>query len=504
MKTKRATWIDDFVISRVLSICILLGFFAAAEAPAQRIYCSSESPTSHKMGASADVAPVSENVVQSNVIALKPRSVLCDFNLHTDERSVIDQVLSAYGIQPTVDSSISSRQIRFDVAQLTFADAANLLKLATGTFFVALSRTQVLVLLDTKEDRGKYERLLEEQIFVPGLTSAELTEMQGAAKTIFGIEHGISQDNQGRTVVRAPEAELTAMNGAYQELFTGHSELWIEVHVYEVDRTKDTNAGITPPNSVTLFNVRSQINSLIANNSTLVQEIISSGLASAGDYTAILAALLASGEISGTVFNNSFVLFGGGLTETGVEWNTTSAKMLLNSSDVRSLNRMQLRVLDHEEATFRSGERYPIMTSSYTALSGTSSSSSSTVEVPQVQYQDLGLTLKVRPSIENQDQVALSVDLKVSSLAGSSINDVPVLANRQYSGDIVVHFGNSALITSAISQQDVLAISGYPGLGATDRQDNSTSVELVVLVTPHLLRISHPETDGTMWLLPVH
>jgi type II secretory pathway component GspD/PulD (secretin) len=163
---------------------------------------------------------------------------------------------------------------------------------------------------------------------------------------------------------------------------------------------------------------------------------------------------------------------------------------------------MQLRVLDHEEATFRGGERYPIVTSSYTALSGTSSSS--TVKVPQVQYQDLGLTLKVRPSIANQEEVALSVDLRVSSLAGSSINDVPVLANRQYSGDIFVHFGSSALITSAISHQDAQAISGYPGFGTTDRQKDATSVELVVLVTPHLLRISHPEPAGTMWLLPAH
>jgi type II secretory pathway component GspD/PulD (secretin) len=201
-----------------------------------------------------------------------------------------------------------------------------------------------------------------------------------------------------------------------------------------------------------VFNVRSEINSIIANNSTLVQEIISSGLASAGDYAEILAALLASGELSGTVFNNPFVLFGGGLTETGVEWNSTIANMLLNSSDVRSLNRIQLRVLDHEEATFRSGQRYPILTASYTGLGGSSSSSSATATIPEVQYQDLGLTLKVKPSIENQEQVALSFDLKVASLAGSSINDVPVLANRQYSGDIVVHFGNSALITSAISR----------------------------------------------------
>ena len=438
--------------SRAIGICILLLFIAVAEASAQQIFCSREDAGSQKSRISTDVVSVQGSGAPGNILQLKPQSLLCDFNLHTDERSVIEQVLEAYGIQPIVDPSVNSKQIRIDADQLTFVDAADLVKLATGTLFVALSPTQTLVLLDTKENRAKYERQLVKQIYIPGLTSAELTEMQGVAKTIFGAEHGISQDSQGRTVARFPEAELRAMNGAFQELFGGHSELWIEVDVYEIDRTKDTNAGVTLPDSATVFNVRSEINSIIANNSTLVQEIISSGLASAGDYAEILAALLASGELSGTVFNNPFVLFGGGLTETGVEWNSTIANMLLNSSDVRSLNRIQLRVLDHEEATFRSGQRYPILTASYTGLGGSSSSSSATATIPEVQYQDLGLTLKVKPSIENQEQVALSFDLKVASLAGSSINDVPVLANRQYSGDIVVHFGNSALITSAISR----------------------------------------------------
>ena len=503
-ETSRGTWAGRFAISRICGICIFLFFFNAAEASAQQISCSHEDAVSHRSGTSADAASGQVSGASGNLLELRPRSVLCAFNLHTDERSVIDQVLRAYGIQPTVDGSVNNKQIRFDTDQLTFADAADLVKLATGTFFVALSPTQAFVLLDTKENRMKYERQLEEQIYIPGLTGAELTEMQGAANTIFGSEHGISQDSQGRTIVRAPEAELAAIDGAFQELLAGHSELWIEVHVYEIDRTKNNNAGITLPNSVTAFNVQSEANSVIANNSSLVQEIIASGLASSGDTTAILEALLAAGALSGTVFNSPFVLFGGGLTETGVEWNTTSANMLLNSSDVRSLNRMQLRVLDHEEATFRSGERYPVMTSSYAALSGSSSSSSSTLTVPQVQYQDLGLTLKVRPSIENQDRVALSVDLKVASLAGSSINNVPVLANRQYSSDIEVHFGNSALITSALSRQDVRAINGYPGPGATDRRDDATNVELVVLVTPHLVRMTHPEAAGAMWLLPIH
>ena len=492
------------MLSRVIHICILGTSFISINSSAQQISCPPGDAAPHKSETVINVASMQESGPVNDPRELKARDMFCEFHLHTDERTVIEQVLGAYSIQSTVDSSINSKQIRFDTDRLSFREAADLVKLATGTFFVALSPAQVLVLADTKENRSRYERKLEEQISVSGLTSAELTEMQGTVKTIFGVDHEVIQDSRGRTIIRAPEAELTTMNEAYRELFAGHSELQIEVQVYEIDRTKETNAGITLPNSATLFNFDSEINSIIANNSTLVQEIIASGLASSGDYAAILAALLVSGDLTGTVFNNPFVLFGGGLTETGVEWNTTTANMLLNSSDVRSLNRMQLRVLDHEEAMFRSGERYPIMSSSYTALSGSSSSSSSTVSVPQVQYQDLGLTLKVRPTIEDQDRVALNLDLKISSLAGSSINDVPILDNRQYSGDVVVHFGNSALITSAISQQDILSISGYPGVGDTDRDGTLSSVELVVLVTPILVRITHYNAASPMFMLPVH
>jgi hypothetical protein len=47
-------------------------------------------------------------------------------------------------------------------------------------------------------------------------------------------------------------------------------------------------------------------------------------------------------------------------------------------------------------------------------------------------------------------------------------------------------------------------MSGYPGVGTTDQNKSAPSLELVVLVTPHLLRTSHPGSSGVMQLLPVH
>ena len=441
-------------------------------------------------------------------VELAPDKGRHSFHLHLDEQSLVRQVLNAYGIQVAIDSSVRSQVVSFDVDDVDFTEASGLVKLATDAFFVPLDSKRLLAAFDTKANRNQYERQVMKTFSFPGLNANELNDMQNIARSIFGAERTVVEPGQGKMTIRSPGAQVDPMNRTYADLLDGRSEVQLDVGVYEVDKTRSPNVGVVLPNSASLFNAKSEINSIIANNSTLVDEIISSGLASAGDYPAILAILLASGELSGTVFNTSFVLFGGGWTETGAEWNTTSANMLLSSSDVRSLNQMQLRVLDQEEATFRSGERYPIMTSSYTALA---SNSSSTATTPQIQYEDLGLTLKVKPRIEGENEVRLDLNLKMESLAGSTINDIPVLANRQYTSVVSLRLGESALVASAMSKGDSLAITGIPGLSeipglqnAGDRQDTTDSLDLVILVTPHIVRLAHREAAGAMMLLPLH
>lgn len=437
-------------------------------------------------------------------IALKPQTVHRTFHLRTAAVDLIGQVLNGYGIHPTLDLSVRNRITHFDADDVDFETAADLLKLATNTFFVPLDSSHVIVAADTRENRNKYDRQVTETLYFPGLTASELNDMGNIARNIFGAEHAIVQPDQSTMTVRMPGSDLPALNETFAALLSGRSELQLDVRLYEVDKTKATNIGVILPGSVTVFNVPSELNNVLQNNASLIQQLLASEPSLAGNYAAILAALIASGALTGTVFNNSFAVFGGGLTLTGIEWNATSINMLLNSSDTRLLDQMQLRMLDQEEATFRSGERYPLMTSSFSSLE----SSSNSLTIPQIQYEDLGLTLKAKPHIENENAVSLNLDLKVTSLAGSTINNIPVLNSRQYTGTVSMRLGDSVMVTSAISQQDSLEITGIPGLsdipgfGGTNQQDTRNITELVVLVTPHIVRMTHTEPAGPMLLLP--
>ncbi|HZZ37725.1 MAG TPA: hypothetical protein VFE06_01255 [Acidobacteriaceae bacterium] len=467
-------------------------------------------------------------------IRLHPKPVRLSFHLHANERDVISQVLPAYGIQPTLDSTVVAKQIRFDMDDADFATAERALALATNTFFVPLDPARALVAADSRANRDTYQREAAETIYLPGMTQDELAQMINVAKNLFAVKTATSDANQAAITVRGPAENLGALNATLNRLLEGRGEVQLDVRMYEIDRTKAVNLGLILPNTTTLFNVYSEARNLLSSNSSLVQEIVSSGLAAPGDWEAILAILIASGQISNSILTQPFGVFGGGLSLTGIIYGGGTLNMQLNSSDVRALDQLQLRVLNGEEATIRSGEKYPIETSNYSSLGSTplsipgisSSGLSSTLQnlginvsqlqsaaeqtIPQVQYQDIGLTLKVTPRMQDVQHVSLKMDLQLSSLAGSALNGLPLMNNRQYQAITTVGVGETTVLVSALSRQESNAIAGIPGLSdlpgfqdATNNNSNLDVAELAIVITPHVVRPMRREDGGGMYLLPV-
>ncbi len=237
-------------------------------------------------------------------------------------------------------------------------------------------------------------------------------------------------------------------------------------------------------------------------------------LASANNPLAILAILIASGQVSSSLLSNGFALFGGGLAESAIAPGTATLSLNLNTSDSRELDQIQLRLEDGEEGTLKLGEKYPIQTSSYSSLSpsvpnipgltgaGSSSSLSSLLSslssvpnVPMVQYEDLGLTLKATPRVLRNGDVALSIDMKLDALSGAFIDGNPVLDNRAYSGVVTVKEGDAAVVATEVDKSESLAISGTPGLSEIPGMNDLTSKDsqknyatIVIVMTPHVVR----------------
>jgi type II secretory pathway component GspD/PulD (secretin) len=371
-----------------------------------------------------------------------------------------------------------------------------------------------------------------ETVYLPGLNTQDFTDVSNVARNVIELQQVTANATQNAVTVRGPESKLALLNRTLTGLMDGRSQVLLEVRIYEIARTHATNIGVQTPQQFTAFNLNSEIQQVLNGNQSLIQQIISSGLANANDIEAIAAILLASGQISNSILSQPFAIFGGGLTATGVTLGSPTLNLALNSTDSRAIDQIQLRLQDQETGDILAGMHYPIIQSSYSNLTGSganipglnsagvssqlaalglNSSSLNQQSIPQVQYQDLGLQLKATPYIHRDQSVFLKLDLKIQALGGTSLNDIPVLTNRQFTADLDLKDGASALVTSYLTSQETNAVSGLPGLSeipglqsTTNKDAQKNTGELVVLITPHVVRLPHPSGASRVMLIPRH
>jgi tetratricopeptide (TPR) repeat protein len=449
---------------------------------------------------------------------ITPTHTVQSFHEHNSLRQIAQQVFHAYGIEATIDDSVHNERIRFDLDDATFEQAVQALQLVTHTFFVPLDPHRVLLARDSRELRLQYMRQEMETIYLNGLQAAELTELATMAKTVFQLPVAAADPGASTLTVRGIPSDLDSFNRTLQQLIAGRSQVLLDVRIIQIAHTNEKNHGVELPQSMSAFNVYAEEESILKSNSTTVNEIVSSGLASANDPLAIIAILVAAGDVSSSLFSSGFALFGGGLTESAFSPGTVTVKLNVNSSDSRQLDRVLLRAGDNDASTFKLGTRYPIQTSSYSSLtssssvaglttSGTSSalssllSSASSSTTPMVEYQDLGLTLKTTANVNRSDHVALTLDVKIDALSGETLDGNPVLNSRSYSGVITVKPETAVVIAGELDKSQTRAVSGtpglddIPGLSQLESKDvNTNYATLMLVITPHIVR--GPQAGG--------
>jgi Flp pilus assembly secretin CpaC/tetratricopeptide (TPR) repeat protein len=448
-------------------------------------------------------------------VELAPTAGVHSFHLRAEQRQLIQQVFKAYGVDVSVDSSVLATQTRLDVDDVDFETAARVVGLVTNSFYIPLDAHHALAARDTKENRQQFTPLEVETVYLPGLSATELTDVVNLAKNVFNAQQVAAEPTSGTITIRASQRTINAFNATMRELLDGRNQVMLEVRMIQLAHISTRNTGVQPPQSMSAFNVYAEEQSILNANASTVQQIISSGLAAPGDTITILGILLAAGDISSSLFSNGLATFGGGLTESALSPGKVTANLNLNSSDSRELDQMQLRLSDGEAATIKSGTKYPIQTSSYSSLgtsssaiagltgAGTSSSLSSLLaaysgsvpNIPQVQYQDLGLTLKATPKVLRNDDVALTIDMKIDALAGTSINGNPVLNNRAWSGVVTLKKGEAVEVISELDRSESRAVSGTPGISEIPGLNDLTSKDtqknyatLLIVITPHVIR----------------
>jgi general secretion pathway protein D len=377
------------------------------------------------------------------------------------------------------------QSIRIDIDDADQAAVQQALSWMTHMFFIPVGAGQLLVADDNPANRAKYRST--DYYSLTGLTTENRTTLHELLSRILELKQ--TTENVPGITLQADPDTLHQAGQLIDLLKTPVPDLLFKICVYTIDQSHESNLGAQPPSTTQGFSILSEAQTLISDNQSVVNALISAGTVSSSDTLEIALLLLAAGYTTSDL-KNGFVYFGGGLTYMGMSFDSPGINASLTDSRLHRIAENTLRVADRQSATLRIGERYPVKVGSIVNYSYSSSSSSWTSSTtPSVQYEDLGLTLQLEPHLMGNGNLYLSLDWKNQSLAGNTVSEVPVLDRRQLSDAMIVPLHATVLLTGHVGRKSMGDTNGL----ASNRDANRSSSELLITITPELAR-SSPET----------
>jgi type IV pilus assembly protein PilQ len=170
--------------------------------------------------------------------------------------------------------------------------------------------------------------------------------------------------------------------------------------------------------------------------------------------------------------------FTGGTIPVNVRLNA-----LVSNGHAQILATPKLVTINNKEANLTIGETYPIVYST-SVLGG-----------QNVQYVDIGVHLRLTPTIGTDGSVTAELHPEYSELVGFTSTGYPIVANRKIDSTLRVHDNETIVLGGLLRETSSETISKVPGLSAIpligglfkNKQTAHERDEIVFLITPHVI-----------------
>ena len=180
----------------------------------------------------------------------------------------------------------------------------------------------------------------------------------------------------------------------------------------------------------------------------------------------------------------------------------TIIRALAGDAETNLLSTPSIVTLDNQEAEIIVGQNVPFVT-------GESTSASSDTENPfrTIERQDVGISLKVKPQINEGDAITMEIEQEVSNIAASTASTVDIVTNKR-SIKTTVQLEDGALLilggliddTIRNSRQKVPLLGDIPVIGALFRSERRDTVKRNLMVFVRSTIIKDPEKARTLSL----
>lgn len=396
-----------------------------------------------------------------------------------DSKVIYQTVGKMAGINVLFDPDYHSQRIQVDLANTDLYDALRIIGVVSGTFWQPITSNTIFVAENNRQKRMELEEQAVQTFYLTNISQPnDFTDIQTALRNMFQTAKIYGVASQNAIIMRGTPDELLLAQKLIDDLDKAKPEVVVDVAVLEVSKNWERNIGIQLPQTATVGFQASNFN----------QNSSSSSSTSTTNTTS-------SSSGSNGLTLNSFAHLNG--TNFAVTIGQAQANLLLSNTSTKILQNPRIRASDGQEASLKIGERIPVATGSY--QTGAATAIVSSLVNTQFQYLDVGVNIKIKPTVHYDRDVTLKLTIEVSSTNGTEnlggINE-PIITQRTVDQTIRLKEGEANILGGILQKQTSNTLSGTPGLanlpilryifGTNDK--TVTNDQIVFLLIPHVVR----------------
>ncbi|MGE0331380.1 MAG: cohesin domain-containing protein [Ramlibacter sp.] len=394
-----------------------------------------------------DEARAREQKAETRLAASYRKPITLEFR-DAPLKSVFDVIAKVSGLNFFFDKDMRP-DLRASILakNTTVEDAVRLLMVTNQLEQKVLNENSVLIYPNTPQKAKEYQSLSVRTFF---LANADAKAVSNTIKTIIKTKDLVIDERLGLIIMRdTPEAiRMAEKIVALQDI--SDPEVMLEVEILEIKRSRLLELGVNWPAQVSF-----------------------SPLAIPGTPLTLADFRL--------------------LDSTGVQMNV--GNLVVNArkedQDGNILANPRIRVRNKDKAKILIGDKVPVITTTSNVTGFVSES---------VSYVDVGLKLEVEPNIYLDEEVAIKINLEVSSLVREVLSKSGSLSyqigTRGASTVLRLKDGETQILAGLISDEDRSSANKVPGLGELpvvgrlfgSQKDDTQRSEILLSITPRVIR----------------
>lgn len=365
---------------------------------------------------------------------------------------VFEALKQASGLNFMLERDVrTDLRVTLSVTKKPVEDILRLILATNGLEKRVLDDDTLLIYPNTPAKATEYREMVVRSFY---LNNAEATKVAAVLKTIGKVKDVVVDEKLNMIMVRDSAEVIRVAEKLIASQDLAEPEVMLELEVLEVSVSRLLNLGIRWPDSVS-------------------------------------AGVVGAEGIAGQLTLNEFRNRTSDMVRLRISDPVISAQLRSQKGDANLLANPRVRVRNKQSAKVLIGERVPVITTISTANVGNSET---------VSYLDVGLKLDIEPTVTLDDEVSMKIALEVSNILETIVRTSGTqayrLGTRNTSTTLRVRDGETNILAGLIQRDERRSNTGIPGLneipvasklfGASE--DSDTRTEIVLLITPHIVR----------------